>query len=114
MIVGAFVRLSAMLLALSLVLVPVGTGMRAASMITKAVPTVLNGKQGSSNSIGCSGIKSRLLAKACSLDCTGTVAVTPDVATIDRITAESRPYHALGRLAGLRVSPDPHPPKRIS
>ncbi|WGS21080.1 MULTISPECIES: hypothetical protein [unclassified Bradyrhizobium] len=114
MTAGAFVRLSTILLTLSLVLGPVATNMHAASMISKAVPATLNGMQAPSNSIGCSGMKSGPLAKACSLDCAGMVAVASEVTTIDTVTAQPRPYHTLGLLVGVRFSPDPHPPKRVA
>lgn len=113
MTAGALVRLSAILLTLSLVLGPVGTSMRAASMISKAVPAALNRMQAPGNSIGCSGMKSGPLAKACSLDCAGMIAVASDVTKIDSVTAQPRPYRALGLLVGVRVSPDPYPPKHI-
>ncbi len=111
--VGVFGRLSAMLLILSLVLGPAGSGMRAASMIATMAPIALTATHSPGNCNDCAGSKSGVLASACSVYCAGVVAISPDVATIDDVPAEAGRYLTSHPLAGHHVFPDPHPPRSV-
>lgn len=110
---GVFDRFSTMVLILSLVLGPAGSGMRAASMIATMVPLALSAAHSLGNCNDCAGSKSGVRANACSVYCAGMVAISPDVATIDEVPAEAGQYLMPHLLAGHHVFPDPHPPRSV-
>lgn len=107
-------RFSTLLLILSLVLGPAGSGMRAASMSAKMAPIALSAAHASDNCGDCAANKNGVPVNACSLYCAGMVAVSPaDVATIDNVPAETRRYYTPRLLAGHYISPDPYPPRPV-
>ncbi len=113
MIAGVFGRLSTMLLILSLMLGPAGSSMRAASMIAKMAPVALSATHAPGNCNDCAGGKNGVPVNACSVYCTGMVAISPDVATIDDVPAEAGRYLTPRLLAGHHVFPDPYPPRSV-
>ncbi len=71
----------------------------------------LSETQAPGNCNDCAESKNGVSVNSCSVYCAGMVAVSPDVATIDDVPAETRRYHTPRLLAGHYVSPDPHPPR---
>jgi hypothetical protein len=114
MMVSVFGRFSTLLLILSLVLGPAGSGIRAASMTMKMPPITLSAVRAPDTCNDCAGNKNGVLVNACSLYCAGMTAMSPDgVATIDDVRAGTHRYDTPRLLAGLLVSPDPYPPRPV-
>lgn len=112
MMVRVFGPFATLLLILSLVLGPAGSSMRAASMSAKAPPVAMSDMHAPGNCNDCSD-SNGVLANACSVYCAGMIAVSPDVATIDNFSADTRRYDTPRILTGHRIPPEPHPPKTI-
>jgi hypothetical protein len=85
--------------------------MRAASMTAKMTPVALSETHAPNNCNDCGGNKNGVLVNACSVYCAGIVAVSPDVATIDNVAAETGGYYTPRLLTGHYVSPEPYPPR---
>ena len=114
MMVSVFGRFSTLLLILSLVLGPAGSGMRAALMTMKMPPITLSAVRAPDTCNDCAGNKNGVPVNACSLYCAGMTAMLPgDVATIDAVPAGTHRYDTPRRLAGHLVSPDPYPPRPV-
>ena len=104
-------RLLAILLTLSLTLGPAVNGVHASSMGAKMAVMSLSDAHAQGNCNDCPGSKSGLSLGACSVCCTGVPAVSPNVAAIDFLPAETQGYLTPGLLADHHIPPDPYPPR---
>ena len=104
-------RLFAILLTLSLTLGPAVSGVHASSMGATMAVVSLSDAHGQGDCNDCPGSKSGVPPGACSVCCTGVGAVSPDVAAIDFLPAETQRYLIPSRLADHHVPPDPYPPR---
>ena len=111
MLLGLTRRICAMLLSFALLLGPTAYSVHASGLNAR-MTTAMSGDMHSSGLCDdCDGNKAGVPAGACSVICSGMIAVLPGAAQFARLPVEAHGHVFARVMTGLDAPPDPYPPK---
>ena len=104
-------RISAVVLALALAMGPAMYSVHSSAMTAKMAVAASSDVHSPGTCDDCGGNKAGVPVGACSMYCSGMIAVSPGVPIFDTLLVETPGHVAARGMTGLATPPDPYPPR---